>query len=52
MSAPHKIAAGALVTPDQIARRVAEFAEAGCDDLILIPCSAEVTQVDLLGPTP
>ncbi|MCW3018171.1 MAG: N5,N10-methylene tetrahydromethanopterin reductase [Solirubrobacterales bacterium] len=44
-----KVAAGALVTPQQVADRVAEFEEAGCDELIVFPCSAAVAQVDLLA---
>lgn len=44
-----QIAAGALVTPEAVAQRVAEFTEAGCDELILFPCIASVEQVDLLA---
>lgn len=44
-----QIAAGALVTPDQLARRVADFEEAGCDELVLFPCVANVAQLDRLA---
>jgi alkanesulfonate monooxygenase SsuD/methylene tetrahydromethanopterin reductase-like flavin-dependent oxidoreductase (luciferase family) len=44
-----QIAAGALTTPDQVAQRVAEFARAGCDELILLPCAGDLAQVDLLA---
>lgn len=42
-----RIVAGALVTPGQIAARVAEFSQAGCDELILFPCRSDPAQVDL-----
>lgn len=44
-----RIAAGALITPEQVAERVAEFSAAGCDELIFFPCDPEVEQVDLLA---
>ena len=43
------IAAGAMTTPEHIAQRVAELAEAGCDELILFPCVPDPAQVDLLA---
>jgi alkanesulfonate monooxygenase SsuD/methylene tetrahydromethanopterin reductase-like flavin-dependent oxidoreductase (luciferase family) len=44
-----QIAAGALVTGEGIRERVAELAQAGCDELILMPCGADLSQVDLLA---
>jgi alkanesulfonate monooxygenase SsuD/methylene tetrahydromethanopterin reductase-like flavin-dependent oxidoreductase (luciferase family) len=44
-----QIAAGALISADQITERVAEFAQAGCDELILLPCSGDEGEVDRLG---
>jgi alkanesulfonate monooxygenase SsuD/methylene tetrahydromethanopterin reductase-like flavin-dependent oxidoreductase (luciferase family) len=43
-----QIAAGALTDADAVRRAVAEFADAGCDELILFPCSADPDQVDRL----
>ncbi len=39
------IAASALTSPQQVADVVAAFAEAGCDELILFPCSPDTSQV-------
>jgi alkanesulfonate monooxygenase SsuD/methylene tetrahydromethanopterin reductase-like flavin-dependent oxidoreductase (luciferase family) len=44
-----QIAAAALTTADQVTQRVAEFAQAGCDELILLPCSGDGREVDRLG---
>jgi alkanesulfonate monooxygenase SsuD/methylene tetrahydromethanopterin reductase-like flavin-dependent oxidoreductase (luciferase family) len=44
-----QIAAGALTDPDAVRRAADEFAEAGCDELILFPCSADPDQVDRLA---
>jgi alkanesulfonate monooxygenase SsuD/methylene tetrahydromethanopterin reductase-like flavin-dependent oxidoreductase (luciferase family) len=44
-----QIAAGALTDPDAVVRTVGEFAEAGCDELILFPCSPDLDQVDRLA---
>jgi alkanesulfonate monooxygenase SsuD/methylene tetrahydromethanopterin reductase-like flavin-dependent oxidoreductase (luciferase family) len=44
-----QIAAGAPTTPDAVRERVADFAQAGCDELILMPCVADPAQVDLLA---
>jgi 2-iminoacetate synthase ThiH len=38
-----------LTTPEQVAREVAAYAEAGCDELILLPNGGGVEQVDLLA---
>ena len=46
--AQHSVAAG-LTTPEQVAREVAAYAEAGCDELILLPNGGGVEQVDLLA---
>jgi len=43
------IIAGAAVTEDMVRQQVAAFAEAGCDELILFPCSTDPAQVDLLA---
>jgi alkanesulfonate monooxygenase SsuD/methylene tetrahydromethanopterin reductase-like flavin-dependent oxidoreductase (luciferase family) len=44
-----QIAAGALTEPDAVRRTADEFAEAGCDELILFPCSSDPGQVDRLA---
>ena len=46
--AQHSVAAG-LTTPEQVARELATYAEAGCDELILLPNGGGVEQVDLLA---
>ena len=42
-------AEAALTDPDAVRRTAAEFAEAGCDELILFPCSSDLDQVDRLA---
>jgi len=44
-----QIAQSALTDADAVRRAVDEFAEAGCDELILFPCSADPDQVDRLA---
>ena len=44
-----QIAAGAAVSPDQVRGAAAAFEQAGCDELIFVPCSAETSQVGLLA---
>jgi alkanesulfonate monooxygenase SsuD/methylene tetrahydromethanopterin reductase-like flavin-dependent oxidoreductase (luciferase family) len=44
-----QIAAGASVSPDQVRETAAAFEQAGCDELIFVPCSAEPDQVNLLA---
>jgi alkanesulfonate monooxygenase SsuD/methylene tetrahydromethanopterin reductase-like flavin-dependent oxidoreductase (luciferase family) len=44
-----QIAAGALTTPAAVADTIAAFAAAGCDELILFPCSTDLEQVELLA---
>ena len=43
------IAASAAMDPDTVEQRVAAFADAGCDELFLLPSSADPEQVDLLA---
>jgi alkanesulfonate monooxygenase SsuD/methylene tetrahydromethanopterin reductase-like flavin-dependent oxidoreductase (luciferase family) len=43
------VAATAVTTSGQVAQRVGELAEAGCDELILFPCNPDPTQVELLA---
>ena len=43
------IAGSAPVDDDAVVEYVAEFEDAGCDELILFPCSSEPEQVDLLA---
>ena len=42
-------AEAALTDPDAVWRTAGEFAEAGCDELILFPCSPDLDQVDRLA---
>jgi alkanesulfonate monooxygenase SsuD/methylene tetrahydromethanopterin reductase-like flavin-dependent oxidoreductase (luciferase family) len=44
-----QIAAGALTTRQKIADAVAAFADAGCDELILMPCDPDLTQVSSIA---
>lgn len=44
-----QIAAGAAVTPEMVRAYVAAFAENGCDELILCPCSSDPAQIELLA---
>lgn len=44
-----KIAAGAATNAAAVKQYVQAFADAGCDELILFPCSPETDQVDLLA---
>lgn len=44
-----QIAAGALTSSEQVTERLAELSEAGCDELIIFPCTAGLDQVDLLA---
>ncbi len=44
-----QVAQSALVTEDAVRGAVTAFADAGCDELILFPCSPEVDQVELLA---
>jgi hypothetical protein len=43
------IAGGALTSPSAVRTAVDAFAAAGCDELILFPCSPGIEQVDLLA---
>lgn len=44
-----KIAEGLLTTPQQIAAQARGYAEAGCDELVLLPAVADPEQVDRLA---
>jgi alkanesulfonate monooxygenase SsuD/methylene tetrahydromethanopterin reductase-like flavin-dependent oxidoreductase (luciferase family) len=44
-----KIAEGLLTAPQQIAAQVRGYAEAGCDELVLLPAVADREQVDRLA---
>lgn len=44
-----QVAAGALTSQRRIADAMAEFAEAGCDELILFPCDPDLGQVRLIA---
>ena len=43
-----KIAEGMLATPQAVAQFVRGYAEAGCDELVLLPAVAELEQIDRL----
>lgn len=43
------IADSAATDPDTVGQYVQSFAGAGCDELILFPCSTDPEQVDLLA---
>jgi alkanesulfonate monooxygenase SsuD/methylene tetrahydromethanopterin reductase-like flavin-dependent oxidoreductase (luciferase family) len=44
-----RIAAGALVEPQQVRDAVGQFEQAGCDELILMPCNPDPAQVEALA---
>jgi hypothetical protein len=44
-----RMAANALTDPGSIQRAVSEYEAAGCDELILYPCSPDPQQVSLLA---
>jgi hypothetical protein len=41
-----KIAEDLLTTPQDVAARVRGYAEAGCDELVLLPAVGDIEQVD------
>ena len=43
------IAGSAAKDPATVQRYIQAFTEAGCDELILFPCSSDPRQVDLLA---
>lgn len=43
------IASGAATDPDQVRGYLAAYEDAGCDELILFPCTSDPDQVDLLA---
>ncbi|HVM11896.1 MAG TPA: LLM class flavin-dependent oxidoreductase, partial [Actinomycetota bacterium] len=44
-----RIAEGLLTTPQAIAHQIRGYAEAGCDELVLLPALARIEQVDRLA---
>lgn len=44
-----RIADGLLTTPQAIAQQIRGYAEAGCDELVLLPAVADIDQVDRLA---
>ncbi|HTE86016.1 MAG TPA: LLM class flavin-dependent oxidoreductase [Dehalococcoidia bacterium] len=44
-----KVAEDAALTPDAIKRTIASYEALGCDELIFLPCSLDVTEVDRLA---
>ncbi|GAB3596258.1 LLM class flavin-dependent oxidoreductase [Angustibacter peucedani] len=44
-----QVAAGALTSEDAVRQAVAAFADAGCDELVLFPCSPALDQVERLA---
>jgi alkanesulfonate monooxygenase SsuD/methylene tetrahydromethanopterin reductase-like flavin-dependent oxidoreductase (luciferase family) len=42
------VLSAAAIDEDQIAERITAFEQAGCDELIFVPCSADLDQVELL----
>jgi alkanesulfonate monooxygenase SsuD/methylene tetrahydromethanopterin reductase-like flavin-dependent oxidoreductase (luciferase family) len=44
-----QVVAGALTSEDAVRQAIAEFTEAGCDELILYPCSPDVDQLHRLA---
>jgi alkanesulfonate monooxygenase SsuD/methylene tetrahydromethanopterin reductase-like flavin-dependent oxidoreductase (luciferase family) len=44
-----QITAGALTTRQKLADAIAGFADAGCDELILMPCNPDLAQVSLIA---
>jgi alkanesulfonate monooxygenase SsuD/methylene tetrahydromethanopterin reductase-like flavin-dependent oxidoreductase (luciferase family) len=44
-----KLAATVAVTPDRIREVVADYTQAGCDELVLVPCAGDVDQVERLA---
>ena len=44
-----RIAEGMLATPQAVAQFVRGYAEAGCDELVLLPAVADLDQLDRLA---
>jgi alkanesulfonate monooxygenase SsuD/methylene tetrahydromethanopterin reductase-like flavin-dependent oxidoreductase (luciferase family) len=44
-----KIAAGLLTTPEAVADQVRGYAEAGCDELVLLPATSDPAELDRLA---
>jgi alkanesulfonate monooxygenase SsuD/methylene tetrahydromethanopterin reductase-like flavin-dependent oxidoreductase (luciferase family) len=47
--AARTVAAGALTDRDAVRREIDGFAAAACDELLLLPCSADADEIDLLA---
>jgi alkanesulfonate monooxygenase SsuD/methylene tetrahydromethanopterin reductase-like flavin-dependent oxidoreductase (luciferase family) len=47
--AAERAASAALTSPQKVKETVAAFEAAGCDELVLLPCSTETDQVDRLA---
>lgn len=43
------IAGSVAVSPEMVQQYIGAFTDAGCDDLVLFPCSADPAQVGLLA---
>jgi alkanesulfonate monooxygenase SsuD/methylene tetrahydromethanopterin reductase-like flavin-dependent oxidoreductase (luciferase family) len=43
------VASSAATAPEQAAGAIQAYAQAGCDELVMFPCRADVAQVDLLA---
>lgn len=46
-----QIVAGALTSARALGHAIAEFEDAGCDEMILFPCHPDLTQVSLIAET-
>ncbi|NMH94231.1 hypothetical protein HF519_22150, partial [Pseudonocardia bannensis] len=44
-----RIADSTLTDADALKKQAAEFADAGCDELIFFPCAADADEIDLLA---
>jgi alkanesulfonate monooxygenase SsuD/methylene tetrahydromethanopterin reductase-like flavin-dependent oxidoreductase (luciferase family) len=44
-----RIAAGLLTSPKEVREQVAGYAEAGCDELVLLPATSDPTELDRLA---
>ncbi|NMI01798.1 LLM class flavin-dependent oxidoreductase [Pseudonocardia acidicola] len=47
--AAERIADSVLTDADAVRKQVAEFADAGCDELVFFPCAADADEIDLLA---
>lgn len=44
-----RVAAGALTSAEAVRERIVQMTDAGCDELLMFPCSAGLDQVELLA---